>query len=107
MKLSRMVLAGGALGVMTMLVAPGCGSPINSVCKAQCDCLGCNDSALQNCIDQGKAEQKVADNLGCGGLFDDAAACVQKNGVCFPGPQYKVTGCDTQQQKLQNCTKGH
>lgn len=75
-----LLFAGGAMGF-----AAGCGNAVSSFCAKVCDCRGCSDSKLQECIDEEEAERKESDDAGCGSEFDDFLACAEEKLTCAKG----------------------
>jgi len=83
----------------------GCAkTAIGAICDKVCDCEICSDEVLKSCEDEGGFAQAKAASLGCSKQFEDHNTCVMKLLGCKTHVTLG-TGCDTQAEALNNCTK--
>lgn len=85
--------------------APGCGTSPSSICSDICDCEGCSESELADCVDDVEDGQKAAEDMGCGDQFDAALACYGDEFRCVSG-DIDVDGCNTELDELSGCADG-
>jgi hypothetical protein len=74
---------GGLLLIASFLVVAGCNMDIKDYCAKWAECEDGNKADERACIDEMKAERKVADVYGCKAQFDDWAACLVDKSVCL------------------------
>ena len=81
------IVATGLLAVGIALLAGACGgSAIESFCNAACDCSAeCTDAQVDECIQDGEAALKQADDVGCGSQYEDLIDCAASNSECKDG----------------------
>jgi hypothetical protein len=85
-----------ALGLLVLTVfAAGCGSSYGDVCDKYKSCVGGNDKDKQACIDNYEAQERVANDYGCGSQYSDFHSCVtnSSNYMCSNGG-FSTKGCD-------------
>ena len=84
MKLATMLrtMAAGTLGTMLWALAPGCGPSVGAYCNKICDCTGCSDSELDDCVDAIDDARKDAEDEGCSGEFDAYLSCLDGELTC-------------------------
>jgi hypothetical protein len=63
----------------------GCGASIKSFCEDTCDCEGCSDAALEECIEEGEELAAEAEEQGCGDEWDDFLDCGDDSFECEEG----------------------
>ena len=93
------------LGVVTLALGLGllgCGGSIAAICEEECDCEGCSDDELDECIDTAEDLEHFAENEGCEDQFDDVVSCVSDEGECR-GDRYDTDGCEPELEDLQDC----
>ena len=79
----------------------GCGSPsISTICQDQCNCHACTAAEFQKCVASGEEIQKLADQLGCSGVFDDSLSCFHDNMSCTTTPD-KI--CEPEDTAVNAC----
>lgn len=83
-------------------VLAGCGSSASSVCEAACDCEGCSDSDLDDCIDDFEDIEDDAAREGCEDQYDDYITCLDDEAECR-GDDLDIDGCEDEQQDLAKC----
>jgi hypothetical protein len=89
-----------ALGVG--LGGAGCGGSIAAICEEMCDCEGCSEDELDECIDEGEDIERLADNEGCEDQFDEFVACTDDEAVCR-GDDFEADGCEQELDDLDDC----
>lgn len=96
----------GAIGCGVLaLVAGGCGASVEAVCEKVCECEGCNDEKLEECVDQVSDLEAAADDRGCSSEFDDYLSCTDEELECKNGNS-SVDGCGTSFEALAKCAAG-
>lgn len=73
----------GALCVSAVLT--GCGTSIEDLCEEYCDCEGCSDAELDECIEEGQHMEEMAEDVGCGDEWDDYVDCISDHATCDNG----------------------
>lgn len=101
----RPTWAPASLAVVVVLFAAGCGGQITDICERGCECEGCSDDLLDECISDGNAIEDDAKAAGCTKEFDAYSDCVDDNLVC-EGTNSRVNGCVTEKQALSSCHAG-
>ncbi len=75
-----------ALLMAGSLVLWGCGgASVASLCEDECDCEGCSDAQLDDCIHEGERMEEAYDQAGCGDQFEDFMDCVADSFSCEDG----------------------
>ena len=82
-------------GLTITMLAIGCGNTVKSVCDDLDD--QCSDFPLDACLEDGKARQAAAEDLGCEDEFDAYLDCVS-NARCT-----WRTSCQSQRDTLVKC----
>lgn len=80
----------------------GCGSSPSSICSEVCDCEGCSDSELDDCVDNLEDAEKQADDEGCSDQYGDFAACFADQLECRDG-DIDADGCNSEAELLEDC----
>jgi hypothetical protein len=83
----------------------GCGTSGADVCEAVCDCEGCSEKQLDECIDEIEEIEEKAEELGCEDQLDDWLSCVDDELECR-GDDADVDGCDEEEDALTRCGQG-
>lgn len=86
MSLFERILIGA--GVVSLAgLACGCGGPnFSDICGSRESCLGGNDKDTAACADLAKAEQTIADDVGCESEYNDKVTCVANASTCRSNP---------------------
>jgi len=84
------------------IAALGCGSSPSSICSEVCDCEGCSDTELDDCVDNLEDAEKKADDEGCGDQYSDLSACFADQLECRDG-DIDADGCDSEEDLLEDC----
>lgn len=92
----------GVAAVALWGLAPGCGASIGSYCDKACDCIGCNDSEHDDCIDDLEDARKAAQDESCGDKFNDILSCYDSELTCDDG-DLDVDGCESESEALEKC----
>jgi hypothetical protein len=87
---------------LALMILPGCGSSISSLCEDGCDCQGCSDRELDDCIDTFEDAERAAEDEGCADQFDDLLACYDDEFSCIDG-EVDLDGCGPEQESLGDC----
>jgi hypothetical protein len=95
---------GGALLISALLLlgAPGCGTSAADLCDEVCDCEGCSEADLDECVDELEEIEERAEALGCEDEMDDYMSCVDSELECS-GSEAQVDGCDAEARALTSC----
>lgn len=88
--------------ILAMALWPGCGESPASICEETCDCVGCSDEELDECIDSGEDFEKLASDEGCEDQFDDYISCYGEQLECR-GSEVDADGCDHEYEALEKC----
>jgi hypothetical protein len=101
----RLSCAFGLFALSVAVAQGGCAvTPISAICDKVCDCEICSDEVLKSCEDQGGFAEAKASSLGCKAEFDAHNTCLMKLLGCKTHVTLG-TGCDTQADALNQCTK--
>ncbi len=79
------VLALVGLSPLFGLSACGGGASIEDICQRSCECLGNCETQQAECEANGKAYEKLSDELGCRDAWDDYVSCLDENLTCTNG----------------------
>jgi len=85
---------GVALWMVSSLALWGCGDSIASICEDVCDCEGCSDEELEECIEEGEELEERMEDMGCGDEFEDYVDCMADAFVCEDGDAEFEGNCD-------------
>jgi len=78
--------------VLFTLPLVACGGPsVESLCDRIADCTG---EPRSDCVDEGNAYKKAAEEQGCGDLFDDYLSCIDDNLECVDGEPQGADACE-------------
>ncbi|MBW2456414.1 MAG: hypothetical protein JRI68_17975 [Deltaproteobacteria bacterium] len=80
----------------------GCGTSFADLCEDICDCEGCTDDELEECIEEGEELEQDAEASGCGDEFEEWVECIDDGFVCEDGDVELEGDCD----QLKDCTSG-
>lgn len=105
MRLAQVVRATvvGAAGIVFWGMAPGCGPSVGAYCNKVCDCTGCSDSEVDDCVDSTDDARKAAGEAGCGSEFDAALRCAASELSCEDA-RVQTDGCEEENEALYECT---
>ena len=92
----------GVFAALALVAMSGCSYNGEDKCADECECTGCSDLELDNCIDDaGDLERKV-DNEGCGDQYDTYLACYEEEFRCVQS-KVDADGCGDEFVSLTNC----
>ncbi len=96
-----------ALFLVTGAVAigPGCGASSGSLCNKICDCTGCSEQEMAECVDSADDARKAASDEGCDDQYNAYFSCVDGELTCTAG-SIDADGCDSEADALGKCMKG-
>ncbi len=86
-----------ALGAMLV----GCDILVEDYCDAWCDCVGCNDTSREACIDARENDENRAHELDCEDQWEDFATCVTDTYYCHEDEL--LHGCEHQETRWTDC----
>lgn len=89
----------GALG----LVSTGCGYSASDYCNDACDCEGCSDQELDECIDTFEDQYDDAVNEGCEEQADEYLSCLGDEAECRDGGNFDADGCEDEASTVAKC----
>ena len=93
----------GLVGALTLGIAGvGCGGSIAGLCEEMCDCEGCSDEELDECIDELEDMEHAAEREGCEDQFDTALSCFSDEAECH-GDDFDADGCEPELEDLDDC----
>jgi hypothetical protein len=98
--LSSVLAACLALGAPALLT--GCGASVADYCEQMCDCEGCSDNQLDDCIDEGEDVEDDAEREGCDDQFDELISCLDDEAECR-GDDFDADGCEEEEDDLDDC----
>ena len=84
------------------LTAAGCGTSANSLCNTICDCTGCSDDELNDCVDNIEDAEKEADDAGCSDQVSEYESCYSNEFECRDSRDI-TDGCASEAKSLGNC----
>ncbi len=84
------------------LAATGCGGSASSICNDICDCEGCSDNELDECVDEIEDQQKEAEDEGCGDQASALLDCLGAELECRDS-EVDLDGCNSEQEEINNC----
>lgn len=85
-----------------LLFSSGCGPSAASLCGDSCDCIGCYDAELDNCIDDYEDAEKFAEDAGCVDQFDEYSSCIASEFECING-RADADGCGAELEAVGRC----
>lgn len=94
----------GALLLATWTVGAGCGTSATDLCNEVCDCKGCSEVELEDCIDNVEDEERRAEAEGCANPYAEYTDCIAEELACRDGI-VDVDGCELEYDALQTCLK--
>jgi hypothetical protein len=86
------------------LAAAGCGGSASSLCNDLCDCTGCSDNELDDCVDDVEDQIKEAEDEGCSDQADAYIDCLSSEFECRDS-EVDVDGCDSESEELGKCLR--
>lgn len=90
------------LAVAATFTLTACGPSASSICEAGCDCEGCSDNELEDCIDDIEDLERAAENEGCADQYDEYLSCVDDELRC-DGDDVDIDGCEFEANSLGKC----
>jgi hypothetical protein len=96
------ILSATLLGAGALVLGPGCGSSASSLCSDICDCTGCSDSEMDDCVDDVEDAEKEAGDEGCEDQYDDFISCFAEELECRDG-EIDADGCESEATSLAKC----
>ena len=100
-RLRASLLGLGAVVIGSVTGLFGCGSSVDAVCEAKCDCEGCSDARFDECLDDLDDRGRSADSRGCLDQYDELLACQDDTGFCS-GDHFE-TDCGPEKRDLEIC----
>jgi len=91
------------LGLLTIAL-PACRTDAEAACELKCDCEGCSNASLDDCLNKADSEEREADRKGCLDLWDELQACEYDTGYCKPDAKFE-TNCKAEKERWDNCRK--
>lgn len=82
---------------------PGCGPSIGAYCNEVCDCQGCSDKELDECVDNIDDAKRAAENEGCSSQFDAVLSCAKDELTC-QNDIASADGCESEAEELYKCS---
>jgi hypothetical protein len=90
-------------GVLSSSAVAGCTSAAVTFCNDVCDCEGnCSTTSRETCIKTSEDNEKLSNDVGCGGQWGAWSSCIVDRSQCIGG-KYTTGGCDTESSKLNQC----
>jgi hypothetical protein len=86
--------------------AAGCGSVEGDFCQARCDCEGCNDQRLDQCVVEERAELDKAAVFDCDDLYEQYLECRIDNPVCAGARFERPEACEDLRRRAESCYDG-
>ena len=83
----------------------GCSYGPEDYCQDLCDCTGCSDSELDECIDNAEDQYDDAVDEGCDDLADEYLSCLGEEAECR-GDDFDADGCEREALDAYQCTYG-
>jgi hypothetical protein len=81
----------------------GCGYSAADLCEDVCDCTGCSEQELDECIDNAEDQYDRAVDEGCEDQADEYLSCLGDEGECRDGAVYDADGCESELAELNQC----
>ena len=91
--------------VSLWLAAFGCGYGPEDYCNDLCECEGCSDEELDDCIDDAEDQYDDAVREGCDDLADEFLSCLGEEAECR-GDDFDADGCEREYADALECTYG-
>lgn len=74
-------------------------------CDEICECRECDDHDHEKCEEEFSEAKKIAADMDCADVFEDARACLLEDAEC-KGSSLDTHPCDDVGEKLDECTDG-
>ncbi len=74
-------------------------------CDEICECRDCDDDDQEKCEEEFTEAKKIAADMDCEDVFDDARKCLLEDAEC-KGKSLDTHPCDDIGDKLDECTDG-
>jgi len=75
---------------------------VKDYCNAYCDCQGCSQDQLADCIDSGEDQGDDVIQDGCGDLWQAYLDCLGEETTCVDG-SIDSDGCENEQMDVAQC----
>ena len=85
------------------LATAGCGYSPADYCEDFCDCTGCSDKQLDECIDNAEDSYDDAVDDGCEDVADDYLSCLSDEAECRDGDNWDEDGCEDEAVDVAKC----
>jgi hypothetical protein len=85
------------------LALTGCGYSPSDYCQDFCDCTGCSDNELDECIDNLEDDYDDAVNEGCEDQADEYLDCLGSETECRDGDEFDADGCEDEAADVYKC----
>ncbi|HSO00084.1 MAG TPA: hypothetical protein VLS89_17445 [Candidatus Nanopelagicales bacterium] len=72
----------GAIALLLVATATGCGSGYGALCEDAMDCADGNDADIEACIIDLERREEIAAIYGCEDQWDDYYLCVEEEADC-------------------------
>jgi Cys-rich protein (TIGR04453 family) len=101
-------LARGPLFAVSLVAAlglalAGCGYSPSDYCQEYCDCTGCSDNELDECIDNAEDSYDNAIDEGCEDQADEYLSCLSDETECRDGNRFDADGCEDESVDVAKC----
>ena len=90
-------------GAWLSLVLVACGTSPTALCEQACECSGCSERELEDCIDELEDDEKRAEEEGCDSEFSDMLDCFADELECKGGDDVEIDGCEGETDRLNDC----
>lgn len=100
------LLAISTLGFGAAVSASGCGVSPDEICNIKCNCEGCSQTQLDDCLSDVSSTVTKAEDLGCSSQYADWLSCVEQEAECRNGGTFAWDGCEIEEDALAECGGG-
>ena len=95
-------LLAAAAPIALLMALTSCGVSVEDLCEDMCDCEGCSDAELDECIEEGEAFEEAVDYYGCSSEFEDYMECIDDNAECLNG-DWEVRNDEECENTMESC----
>lgn len=92
------------LGFGMATFASGCSVRSEDICTVKCNCEGCSQAELDDCVADVNGAIEKAQDLGCSSPYADWLRCVEEEAECREGQTFAWDGCDIEEDALAECS---
>jgi hypothetical protein len=96
-------IAYSLMTVVALASLSGCGPSASGYCEDKCDCTGCSDNELDECVDNLEDLERSAEDEGCDDQWDDYLTCLDDELECRSGGTVDEDGCERKFLTLLSC----